>query len=144
MRNKRAPRGRNDAPAVTPPAADIGSDRGTVPLVALAQLAAEVWRLGRRIEATPDASDRFVDSHRRLVRVLDDLGIRIDDPFGRLYIEGMNAEVVDVPMYSGSERDSFVVSEVLRPAIFFGGQCVSVPQIMLARAALGGGPHAGK
>jgi hypothetical protein len=109
---------------------------------AIARLALEVWRLGRRVEAAPGTSGRIADSYTRLVRELEALGVRIDDPFRRRFVDGTHAEIVDLPDGADPARETLIVSDVLRPAVFVDGQCVVVPQIILQRAEPEGGSSA--
>jgi hypothetical protein len=96
------------------------------------RLAAEVWRLGRRIDAQPETHERIVDSYKRLVAALEDGGVRIDDPIGRRFVDGTNAEIIDLPNGSDPARDVLIVSDVLRPAVFVAGEAVIIPQVLLA------------
>ncbi len=102
----------------------------------LGSLAVEVWRLGRRLESAPDANERLLDSHRRLSDELVALSVRIDDPIGRKYIDGLNAEVLDMPLNYDPATGGLVISDVLRPAVFLQEVCIVVPQIMLSREEL--------
>lgn len=111
---------------------------GTAPMhssfrSALAELGTEVWRLGRRITANPDASDRIRESHVGLVRCLTDLGVRIDDPLGQPFVEGMNADVIDLPEGADPANESMVITDVLKPAIFVDNVCVVTPQVVVER-----------
>ncbi len=100
---------------------------------ALAALGVEVWRLGRRIESASEQGDRFKESHSRLVRGLEDAGVRIDDPLGREFVEGTTADIIDMPTGVNPGEDTLVVTNVLRPAVFVAGKCVISPQIVVER-----------
>ncbi len=100
---------------------------------ALAELGTEVWRLGRRITANPDASNRIRESHVGLVRCLTDLGVRIDDPLGQTFVEGMNADVIDLPEGADPANEPMVITDVLKPAVFVDDVCVVTPQIIVER-----------
>jgi hypothetical protein len=100
---------------------------------ASAPIAIEVWRLGRRLAQDASAGERLHDSYRRLLAEIERVGLALDDPLGRPYVAGMAAEIVDMPDGAALEPDSLVVSDVLRPAVFFAGRCVVQPQIILSR-----------
>lgn len=97
----------------------------------LGRLAVEIWRLGRRIDALPEPQERITDSYKRLVAALEDGSVRIDDPIGQRFIEGTNAEVIDLPKGSDPARDVLIVSDVLRPAVFVAGEAIIIPQVVL-------------
>jgi len=103
------------------------------PPTALAALGVEVWRLGRRADAAPEQGDRFRDAHSRLVRALEDAGVRIDDPLGREFVEGTTADIIDMPEGLNPAEDRLVVANVLRPAVYVAGRCVISPQIVVGR-----------
>jgi hypothetical protein len=101
---------------------------------ALGPIAVEVWRLGRRIAQDAQPHPRVVDSHARLLRALEDAGARIDDPIHERFVEGTNAEIIDMPTGVDTLRDALIISDVVRPAIYVHERCVVTPQIMLERA----------
>jgi len=112
---------------------DVAPDPTAGSPAALAALGVEVWRLGRRIEGAAEQGDRFKDSHSRLVRALEDAGVRIDDPFGREFVEGTTADIIDMPTGINPSEDTLVVTNVLRPAVYVAGKCVVPPQIVVER-----------
>ncbi len=120
-------KGRAAAQSASEPQLDANSPK------ALAALGVEVWRFGRRIAKACDAGDRYQDSLARLVRALEDVGVRIDDPLGRVFVEGTTAEIVDMPAGIDFVNDTLVVANVLRPAVFVAGKCVVAPQIVVER-----------
>lgn len=122
-------RGRRPAKAdEAAPSAVVGT---SATAAALAALGVEVWRLGRRTESASEQGDRFKESHGRLVRCLEDAGVRIDDPLGRKFVEGMTADVIDMPTEINQSEDTLVVANVLRPAVYVAGKCVVAPQIVV-------------
>lgn len=107
----------------------------------LAPLAVEVWRLGRRIAAAPGTSERFADSHARLVRALEDAGVRTDDPLGTRFVEGTSAQIIDMPDGADPALESVIVTDVLRPAVYVDGICIVTPQVILGRSNDDGGTN---
>jgi hypothetical protein len=99
----------------------------------LGPLSVEVWRLGKRLGALPVPEERLADSHRRLTAELTKLHVRIDDPLGQQYIDGMHADVVDQPTGCDPTAERIIISDVLRPSVFVNGICVVMPQIVLER-----------
>ena len=100
---------------------------------ALGNLGTEVWRLGRRLGASDNISDRIQESHRGLMRCLDELGVRVDDPIGDRYFEGMNVDLIDLPDGADPANEVMIITDVLRPAVFVNGICVVTPQIIVER-----------
>lgn len=139
-RNHNLPRSRS--PKATSPVAAAAPPARPLRQLGVAALAIEVWRLGRRILAAPGTSERIVDSHARLVRLVEDGGIRVDDPLGRRFVEGTHAEIIDMPDGADPVTESIVVTEVLRPAVYVDDICVVIPQIILGRTEQKEGNHA--
>ena len=104
----------------------------------LAQLGVEVWRLGQRLGGGELSHERLEDSFRRLIQALGKAGVRIDDPNGLVYVEGMNAEVIGGgEAGSGSPPEALVIAQVLRPAVFVNDVCMIPPQVVIgARGSL--------
>ena len=118
---------------------DMSDGETAVAVSSIADLALEVWRLGRRIASASSVSERIEDSFVRLSRSLEEMNVEVRDPTGERYVEGMNADVVDMPHGSGDTSQTLVISEALRPAIYLNGTCVSVPQIMVEQMKEEGG-----
>ena len=105
-----------------------------MPTATLGSLGTEVWRFGeRRIAAAPETNDRIQESHKNLVRCLEQLGVRIQDPLGERYIEGMNADVIDLPNSVDAANEILIITDVLRPTVFIDGVCIVSPQIIVER-----------
>lgn len=98
----------------------------------LAHIAIEVWRLGKRLDATGEAPERIRASYDRILLKLHEGGVEVRDPTGERFVEGMNAEVIDMPPADPVGRSALVVADVLRPAVFLRGTCVIAPQVVLA------------
>jgi hypothetical protein len=114
--------------------APIDNRAEDISAAALGPIAVEVWRLGRRIAQDAEPRPRVVDSHARLLRALEDAGARIDDPINERFVEGTNAEIIDMPTGVDTLRDALIISDVVRPAVYVHERCVVTPQIMLERA----------
>lgn len=102
---------------------------------ALASLGVEIWRLGIRLRA--GNHDRVEDSYKRLVRVFEDAGGRLEDRQGDPFIDGMTAEVLDQPQGVDPGDGGLVWAETIRPGIYLHGRCIVVPQVLLTQASEG-------
>jgi len=103
----------------------------------LGNLGTEVWRLGKRLTAGSGTNDRIEESHKGLMRCLGELGVRIEDPLGARYFEGMNADVIDLPDNADPVDEILVITDVLRPAVFVSDTCVVSPQIIVEKKGQG-------
>jgi hypothetical protein len=126
-------------PAPPDPGAQVPIPVRPIDPAILVDLAIEVWRLHGKLRRAriPDESRvslrRSVD---RLTEGLADIGIKIQDPQGEQFREGMIWEIATL------EAPGEVVRETLRPAVYLSGQLVRLAQVIIGPAAAGGaGAH---
>lgn len=96
---------------------------------ALANLGVELWRLERRLQSPQPDHEKLVDSAARLRRWLGQLGVEIDDPISRTFVDGSTLEVIDAPPEAGASE--LVVVDVMRPTVFVDQVCALNAQVIL-------------
>jgi hypothetical protein len=101
----------------------------------LVRLALEVWRFGSRVAHYDGSSlDRLADSHARLLVLLEEAHIRIDDPTGRRFIEGSSVQIIDAPTGVDTLATPLTVVSVLRPNIYIDDKLALEAQVILELA----------
>jgi hypothetical protein len=103
-----------------------------VPLSALAELAVEWWRLGRRA-GPEEGSPQARHAARRLGKFLTDLGLEVLDVTGRAYEPGLAVEVLDAFEDARLAAGAQVVDETVAPVVLFRGAVVRHGQVIVKR-----------
>ena len=133
MKGRRATRKATSRPAVqSSPSAQIARTRPAQgagePRTLLGLLGVELWRLESRAKRIE--SPTAMDSYERLVEIFTRMGGRIEDRTGERFVDGQLAEILHQP--SPIDGASLVIGETVRPAVFADGECVMIPQLILA------------
>jgi hypothetical protein len=84
----------------------------------LAEVATGLWRLQRRLAASTPETRAAARQVRRILDVLGDAGIRIDDHHGLAFEPGLAMDVVAFQETEGLSREQVIDTE--RPSIFRG------------------------
>ncbi len=100
-----------------------------LPREALGQLGVEIWRLGQRV--VNETNPRLRDSQERILRAFQSLGGTIEDWTGDTFHDGTLAEIIDQPEAADAGADTLMVSQVVRPAVYFAGVRLVTPQVVL-------------
>jgi hypothetical protein len=105
------------------------------PLVALANIAIECWRLTRWAFESGHDRDRIVarQTSRELKSLLDGLGFEIRDLTGQPYDPGLAVDVVDAQDGGDSAAGSAKIVETIVPIVLWRGRVVKAGQVVISR-----------
>lgn len=85
----------------------------------LVEVATGLWRLQRRLDATAPETRAAARQVRRILDVLGDADIRIDDHHGIAFEPGLAIDVVAYQPTDGVDHEKVIDTE--RPSIYRGG-----------------------
>lgn len=97
-----------------PEASETGS-LVSLPRTALAELAIDIWRIGKRIARDPTTPTPVVLAWERATERLVDIGIAVEEHVDEDYHESMRVKVAH---HEGGETNPKIV-ECLAPAVYF-------------------------
>jgi hypothetical protein len=109
--------------------------RVSVPLLALANIAIECWRVTCWAFESGHDRDRIVarQTSRELKSLLDGLGFEIRDLTGQPYDPGLAVDVLDAQDGGDSAAGSAKIVETIVPIVLWRGRVVKAGQVVISR-----------